>query len=175
MNALTQKVMFGSKNQNLQTPPKILKLVNDVAPIGFDPCPANPTFDGLKVSWRGHGLVYENPPYDEIAKWLLKGNSQFSKTRVGVMHDQLVVLIPARTDTKWFHEMVLGHADAICLWKGRITFHDPETGEPLKTYSKKDKTWKVTPAPFPSMLLYFGARPKRFEEVFSPHGWIVRP
>lgn len=174
MNAQTQKVMFGSKNQNLQTPPHILNLVNEVAPTGFfDPCPANPVFDGLKVSWRNHGLVYANPPYNEIAKWLLKGNSEFS--RLGIAHDQLVVLIPARTDTKWFHERILGHADVICFWKGRITFYDPETAQPLKTYSKKHKGWKVTPAPFPSMFLYYGARPQRFEEVFSPHGWIVRP
>lgn len=36
----------------------------------FDPCPENPSFDGLSVDWKNPAFV--NPPYSEPLKWVLK-------------------------------------------------------------------------------------------------------
>jgi len=49
-----------------------------------------------------------------------------------------VYLVPARTDTKWFHELVLPHASEIRFIKGRLKFGDA-----------------VNSAPFPSMLVIY--------------------
>ncbi len=83
--------------------------------------------DGLKADWYGH--VFCNPPYGRgIKDWVLKASQH---------GDLVVMLLPARTDTKWFHELVLPNAE-ITFVKGRIKF-----GAGL------------APAPFPSMVVRF--------------------
>jgi hypothetical protein len=69
-------------------------------------------FDGLSMPWNG--FVWCNPPYGkETVKWLTKmGN-----------HNNGVALVFARTDTKWFHDVV-AKADAILFLSGRIQFVD---------------------------------------------------
>ena len=55
--------------------------------------------DGLKQDWTGH-RVYCNPPYGrQIKKWVEKAAKSKCLT---------VMLIPARTDTKWFHDYIYG-------------------------------------------------------------------
>lgn len=84
--------------------------------------------DGLKHSWGGE-RVYCNPPYGrEIGKWVQKAYE--SKTLV-------VMLLPARTDTRWFHDYIYGKAE-IRFIKGRLHFNDGKEG-----------------APFPSMVVIF--------------------
>ena len=83
--------------------------------------------DGLTADWYGH--VWCNPPYGRgIKDWVLKASQH---------HDLVVMLLPARTDTKWFHEIVLPNAE-VTFVKGRIKF-----GAGL------------APAPFPSMIVEF--------------------
>jgi len=92
--------------------------------------------DGLNQSWGGH-TVWLNPPYGrEISGWLMKAVEQKDYT------DGVWVLVPARTDTKWFHEWVLPHAEAVYFIKGRLNF-DGNT-------QVKNKN-----APFPSMLILY--------------------
>jgi hypothetical protein len=72
--------------------------------------------------------VYCNPPYNrEIVKYLVKATEP----------ECAVFLLPARTDTLWFHEYCL-KANEIRFIKGRITFGDAK-GQ----------------APFPSMIVVF--------------------
>lgn len=83
--------------------------------------------NGLAADWYGH--VWCNPPYGRgIKDWVLKASQH---------HDLVVMLLPARTDTKWFHELVLPNAEVTFI-KGRIKF-----GAGL------------APAPFPSMVVEF--------------------
>lgn len=83
--------------------------------------------DGLTAEWYGH--VWCNPPYGRIIKeWVKKAAEH---------HDLVVMLLPARTDTKWFHELVLPNAEVQFL-KGRLKFGESKLG-----------------APFPSMLVTF--------------------
>ena len=85
--------------------------------------------DGLTTSWAGHN-VFMNPPYgNEIKHWV-------EKAYVESQQDDTVIvgLLPARTDTKWFHDFVY-HKTEIVFIKGRLSFSD------------------AGPAPFPSMIV----------------------
>ncbi len=83
--------------------------------------------DGLKADWYGH--VWCNPPYGRgIKDWVLKASQH---------GDLVVMLLPARTDTKWFHDLVLPNAE-VTFVRGRIKFGAGKA-----------------PAPFPSMIVRF--------------------
>lgn len=85
--------------------------------------------DGLKQNWDDE-RVWVNPPYGrEIGKWVKKA----SEGRGGV----IVMLLPSRTDTKWFHNYIYNKAEVIFL-RGRLKFGDSKNS-----------------APFPSMIVIF--------------------
>ncbi len=85
--------------------------------------------DGLMQSWD-YEAVFCNPPYGrQIGSWVKKA----SEARGGIV----VMLIPARTDTKYFHEYIYGKAE-IRFLKGRLKFGDSKNS-----------------APFPSMVVIF--------------------
>lgn len=74
--------------------------------------------DGLKQDWTNE-IVWCNPPYGrDVPKWLLKGKENAEKNNT-----ISVFLIPARTNTKWFHEICL-KADEIRFVKGRPKFYN---------------------------------------------------
>ena len=43
----------------------------------YDPCPRNPTFDGLRSAWKG--IVYCNPPFSELKAWAFKMVEEIEK------------------------------------------------------------------------------------------------
>lgn len=84
-------------------------------------------------------LIGVTPPYGrEIGKWVQKA---FLSSKDG---STVVMLLPARTDTKWFHEYIYNQAE-IRFIKGRLKFGNSKNS-----------------APFPSMVVVF--RPKKEEE-----------
>ncbi len=88
--------------------------------------------DGLSKNWGGES-VFCNPPYGRaIYDWVRKAYGEGHKENTVV-----VLLIPARTDTRYFHDFILNRAE-IRFLKGRLKFGDAEN-----------------PAPFPSMLAIF--------------------
>lgn len=95
--------------------------------------------DALSAPWEGR--VFCNPPYGAqiTPRWV-----RHARLSVDLGSAELVVLLlPARTDTRWFHEDVIGHAEVRFI-RGRLRFGGPGHGES---------------APFPSMLaIYRGAR-----------------
>lgn len=75
----------------------------------------SPTKNALNRDWRGS--VWCNPPYGPgIGKWVTKG---FYEAQAH--NGPVVMLIPARTDTRWWHEYVM-RADEIRLIRGRMRF-----------------------------------------------------
>ena len=87
--------------------------------------------DGLHQPWDG--IVWCNPPYGrEVGKWVFTGliASQLRGSTV-------VMLLPARTDTRWFHDYIYHRAE-IRFIRGRLKF-----GGSKNT------------APFPSMVVIF--------------------
>lgn len=90
----------------------------------------------------GGGAVFCNPPYGrEIGKWVAKAHAEAKSGRT------VVLLIPARTDTSYFHDHIYGYAE-IRFIRGRLRFTD-EAGIPFP------------PAPFPSMLVIYNGRGER--------------
>ena len=86
--------------------------------------------DGLKQTWVGK--CWMNPPYGrEIGKWMKKAYESAVNGTV------VVCLVPARTDTKWWHDYAV---------KGEITFVRGR----LKFGGSKNS------APFPSAVVVFG-------------------
>jgi phage N-6-adenine-methyltransferase len=160
----TKGALFGSADMTWCTPPEVLELVRRLGPIGLDPCSngrsvvrapvewrGKPGVDGLAQSWVGHGLVYCNPPYGRAIKvWMQKCATE------GALGAEIIALIPARTDTKWWHESVVEGADSVCFWRGRIAFLGATQG-----------------APFPSALIYYGPRPADFGAIFASVGWAL--
>ena len=125
-----QKALFSSATVEWSTPDGVYKALDDEFHFTFDPCPLGGTVDGLATlftSWEGH-RVFCNPPYERIGKWLLRAKDA----------PITVYLIPARTDVKWFHEIVLPYASEIRFIKGRLKFGGSKN-----------------PAPFPSMIVVF--------------------
>jgi len=86
---------------------------------------------GLNHSWGGY-RVFCNPPYSEIATWVEKCYREGTKDNTIV-----VMLIPSRTDTRYFHSFIYGRAE-IRFVKGRLRFGDSTEN-----------------APFPSMIVIF--------------------
>jgi site-specific DNA-methyltransferase (adenine-specific) len=97
-----------------------------------DPCPLG-ACEAFFIPWGKR--VYINPPYSDIRRFLEKGLMELRAGR----SELLVYLIPARTDTRWFHELILPYHNEIRFIKGRLHFN--EKG----------------PAPFPSMIVIFKA------------------
>ena len=125
------RVLFSSASDRWATPQDVYSRLNDEFHFDFDPCALDGSDDGrarLFSNWLGK-RVFCNPPYGpEINKFLQRA----TEAKVAVF------LIPARTDTKWFHDIVLPNASEIRFIRGRLKF-----GE-----SKKS-------APFPSMVVIF--------------------
>jgi len=92
----------------------------DLYPKGcFDPCPVNPTFDGLSIDWKG--VVFCNPPYSQIELWVDKAIQQINNPKV----DSITLLLPNWTDRKWFFKL---RSFNILFIQGRLRFTDPKTG-----------------------------------------------
>lgn len=120
--------LHGFEMKRWATPRDVYQALDDEFCFDFDPCPLDGTEDGLATRWDGR-RVFCNPPYGPgLAKWLERG----------LEANLAVFLIPARTDTRWFHDIVLPKAKEIRFIKGRLKFGDA-----------------VNSAPFPSMIVVF--------------------
>lgn len=89
--------------------------------------------DGLKQTW--FGTCWMNPPYGkELPLWIDKAYRSIILDEA----DRVVCLLPARTDTRWWHTYVEAAADQVHFIKGRIKFEGATQN-----------------APFPSVLVIF--------------------
>jgi phage N-6-adenine-methyltransferase len=85
--------------------------------------------DGLAMSWENH-RVWCNPPYGrQIKDWVKKAHHES-------VNAEIVMLLPARTDTAWFHDYAIRHK--VTFMRGRVKFGDGKAS-----------------APFPSILVEF--------------------
>jgi len=149
MDKTTIQAMTSHKNDNWATPNWFVRKLENELHIKFtlDPCTTQekakaPNYftiedDGLNQSWEGHN-VFVNPPYSNNKEWVKKCYEESLKPNTLV-----VLLIPARTDTRYFHEICM-KADLIYFIKGRIKFENPET-----------ENNKNNSPVFPSMVVVF--------------------
>ena len=128
-------VLFSSASEDWSTPNDVFCALDAEFRFDFDPCPLRGDTDGtstLFVKWVGK-RVYCNPPYGPKIRAFLERAQEA---------DLAVFLLPARTDTRWFHDIVLRHATEIRFVRGRLKF-------PPAKHS----------APFPSMIVVFEKQP----------------
>jgi len=116
------RVLFQSERQNWKTPKAFYQALDAEFGFDFDPCPPNPEFDGLNVSWKDRNFV--NPPYKNLADWVKKS---YEESKTG---KTCVMLIPSRTDTRWWHDYVM-KASEIRFIKGRLKFDEHKFSAPF--------------------------------------------
>ena len=149
MNKNTQEVMFSSKSADWATPQEFFdKLDWRFGPFDLDPCATldtakclnfyTPMEDGLTKDWETH-CSFVNPPYGrEIAKWIKKGYDEGQKKNTKV-----VMLIPARTDTKYWQDYVM-KAQEVYFIRGRLKFGESTNSAPFPSavvVFESDATW----------------------------------
>jgi len=98
----------------------------------YDPCPLNdnPNFNGLKEEWASKTFV--NPPYSKLKSTVKNGLGWVEKAHNETLKNKLVVLLlPARTDTQWFHDIILKNNYEVRFIKGRLKFGDKKGSAPF--------------------------------------------
>ncbi|MDG3008459.1 DNA N-6-adenine-methyltransferase [Paludisphaera sp. Pla2] len=151
-----------SIGQAWETPSQLLEVLYSVfGRFDLDPCSpskkgpvkARVRFtaedDGLELPWKGR--VFVNPPYGRgLGEWVCKARSEFESGDAGLV----VLLIPARTETSYWHRHVAGKA-SVWFIEGRLKFGGGKQS-----------------APFPSALVVFGATSEEKERLDrSAVGW----
>lgn len=137
---MNTNVMFSSQSNEWATPQSFFDKLNDEFGFTLDPCSTHENSkcqkhytmeeDGLSQDWGGQ-VVFCNPPYGrDLPKWVKKC---YDESR----HATIVMLIPARTDTSYFHDYIY-HKAEIRFIRGRLKFGDGKNS-----------------APFPSMVVIY--------------------
>lgn len=157
MEELTKNNMdvhFSSKSAEWQTPVDLFAKLNKEFDFKLDVAATKdnalcPNFfteedDALVQDWTKFGTAYMNPPYGRgIGKFIKKAWEESQKGMIVVM------LIPARTDTKWWHSYCA--KGEIRFIKGRLKF----VNVTFPSYRENEK-FELSPAPFPSAIVIFG-------------------
>ena len=136
---MNTELMFSSKTDLWETPQDLFDKYDAIYHFETDVCALSenakckrfftPEMDGLKQEWTG--VCWCNPPYGrQIGKWVEKAVKSSAT---------VVMLLPARTDTKWFHDWCLPYGKIEFL-RGRLKFGGCDNS-----------------APFPSMIVVFEA------------------
>ena len=147
---INTELMFSSKTDQWETPQYLFDELNDEFGFDLDVCADESNHkctkyytreqDGLKQDQNG--VVWCHPPYGrEIGKWVERAYYQNIK-----YNNYSVMLLPARTDTKWFHNYIYYDKAEIRFIRGGLKFGNAKNS-----------------APFPSMIVIY--KPKeRIEE-----------
>lgn len=145
MSKYINEGLYSSKTDQWATPKWLFDRLNSMFCFDLDVCADNdnakcPTYftkdqDGLKQDWGGH-RAWCNPPYGrQINQWVRKAAQTVELNKDGVV----VMLLPARTDTSWYHDYILHNPNALIIQlRGRLYFGVGDSR-----------------SPFPSMVVVF--------------------
>ena len=118
------KALFSSDKEDWETPQDLFDKLNKEFKFTVDVASSDKNYkvkkhytikdDGLSKDWNNE-VVWCNPPYGrEIKKWVKKAWES---------NALVVMLLPARTDTKWFHNYIYNKDSVkISFIKGRLKF-----------------------------------------------------
>lgn len=145
---MIKRSLFSTGKNDYETPQWLFDELNEEFNFTLDPCAKPETAkcykyftedeDGLAQDWTGE-TVFCNPPYSDRqqTEWVKKCYEHGLNGGVAVM------LIPARTDTRRFHDYIYEKAE-IRFLRGRLKFGSSNNS-----------------APFPSMIVIFGNNTNR--------------
>jgi len=120
---MNTKLLFSSVDMDAKTPQAFYDKLNQEFNFTFDPCPSAPTFDGLNIPWGKRNFI--NPPYGrKIKAWIKKAYEESLNNKL------CVLLIPSRTDTKWWHDYIM-KSNNIRFIKGRLKFSNYKNSAPF--------------------------------------------
>jgi phage N-6-adenine-methyltransferase len=147
------KSLYSSESDEYETPKHLFDYLNNIFEFELDPCAApqrerqariktlhrfTEDDDGLNSYW-GNYSTFVNPPYSKISKWIDKALKEYDD-RLGdyakmigpdYKPKPIVMLVPARTDTKWFHKIAKYSFTKIIFLKGRLKFHNTKHAAPF--------------------------------------------
>jgi site-specific DNA-methyltransferase (adenine-specific) len=146
---MNTSTLFSSQSDEWSTPQDLFDALHAEFNFSLDPCAVecncklsfffSPELDGLFQPWTRE-RVFMNPPYSNIRAWMAKANAESKKGAT------VVCLVPARTDTRWFHESAVGHE--IRFIKGRLKFGGAKASAPfpscivvMRPPSKIENAW----------------------------------
>ena len=138
------------------TPPDVYRALDAEFHFDFDPFPASYgkplKFNGLTVPWKRRNFV--NPPYSLVAEALRKGAEEARRGNLSVF------LIFARTETRAWHEYIIGRPNVeVRFVRGRLRFLSPS-----------GKSGTAT-APSAVVIMYpVGTRARHAIVGWSPYG-----
>ena len=116
------EVMYSKKSDDWKTP---AELYNALSNSGYlDPCPYQAKEDGLIKNYHGNKL-FINPPFSKMIDWV-----QYAIFQRYIWDNKVALLIPARTDTKYFHKL-LEYTPSIYFIKGRLHYNESEKNAPF--------------------------------------------
>ena len=126
--------MYSSKKKDWETPQWLFDELNAEFGFTMDVCATaqnakctkfyTPEDDGLSKRWTG--VCWMNPPYGrEIKRWVQKA---WTESVFGIT---VVCLLPARTDTVMWHDLVIAHASEIRFIRGRLRFEGGKNSAPF--------------------------------------------
>lgn len=141
-----KSVLKSSEKQTWETPQYLFDKLNNVYNFTLDCCAEESTakvsnyitkeMDALSLEWVG--VVWCNPPYGrEQGKFVKKALAEVENGNA----ESVVILIPSRTDTKIWQDVIFKYASQIIFIRGRLRFGDATEN-----------------APFPSAIVVFGKR-----------------
>jgi len=137
------KPFFSSVRQTWVTPKDLYAALDKEFHFDFDPCPIDAKFDGLNHKWNTCNFI--NPPHKTQKLWIEKAydvsqclNENLTVAGYVIHYKICVLLLPARTDTRIFHDMILPNATEIRFLKGRLHYDEHKNS-----------------ALFPSMIVVF--------------------
>lgn len=149
------KVLFSTGKDDWETPIDFFEKLNSEFEFTLDPCCTHQSAkckkyytqkeNGLLQTWKNE-VVFVNPPYSKKTKTNPGQEAWIKKAYEESIHATVVMLIPARTDTKAFHEYIYGKAE-IRFIKGRLKFGSSNN-----------------PAPFPSMIVIYRNKNQKGEK-----------
>lgn len=161
-------VALKESDNRFTSPSFIAAIEHAFGGIDFDPCwhPASAVRpqawldvrrgdDGLRDDWSGR-LAFVNPPWSNQKKWIERAHDQRSSGKVGT----IVCLVPAKTDTRFFHEVLSKVADVYFI-EGRPRFF------------KEDGSSEATMVS--AMVVIFGAtseQKQRFAQRIRGSWWL---
>lgn len=129
---MNKKLMFSSETDLWETPQATFDALDKEFHFTLDVCalPTNakvnnyftPEMDGLSQEWVG--ACWMNPPYGrEIKAWLMKAYES------SIRGATVVCLLPARTDTSWWHDYVI--KGEVRFIRGRLKFGGHKNSAPF--------------------------------------------
>jgi len=150
---MINKGLFTSDKDDWQTPLDLFELLSDYYNFDCDVCADDNnalcenyfTKENSCLTADWYGMNFMNPPYGrDIIKFVSKAHHQYD-----MLGNVTIGLLPARTDTKWFHNYIYDQAEIIFI-KGRLKFRGGKL---------------LQPAPFPSMIVGWGVNQLLFQEI----------